>query len=488
MVKHLNAKRSLTELVMLGSLTGGVLASAPVGVNADANTPWVQVTSGEKGAGVLVNKSVVTAKWSQIEQAKALLGDPAKVGSSIDHQDSLSAYKQDARTSLTAYEHKGEQYVDGQNGLSQSTKQDLKKNLQTTLSKTLANLDQTTSVDGVQTVLTSGAYAILTGSAATTVDHNQSVSQAQSQLNQNAGSDVVNTKVDHQVDRQDTSLNQNYQQNLQANGDQAGASSNQSTDNTKNNDSTSNHRQVTPNKKDNPKSSTEELGRGIHFKDVYDLMDAATNSFSKYGDYRAVNGSTLTMTVRNPHFVKNVGTVFHENSVVFRPVADLKAPNYSNLKTGDKVNLTVDDVTTGSADSNTGEWSDFVVDYSNLQIVSQGQSQNKGQDNKQAGDSNTAGAKSADSQKGQSNSGPSQNGSGATNGNNGGQSGNQGQATGSDMGDPDNGQPGASANSPQGTVLPQTSDNHGNSWLSLVGMSLVAALAYPFKLLLKRRN
>lgn len=480
-------KSSLLTMTMLTSLTAPVLVSAGSTVMADSSQlQSVYVASGNNGLSASVGKSYTNSSRPALDRAYRALGDPGKVGASINQQTDLKQVKQTARQSLQAYGQKASDYLDDQN-LSDHAKTELQTQLKQVLTVANANLDQSKTLNQVLVALHTGAYGVLATASATTVSQAKTDTNAAQVAEKNVGDnssamatgdddkvadlmkstdadqaiDVDTTKNDNNQQLVDqyqqflTQMSQKLDQYLKANGQntnsdkngnytQSNSSSGSSSQSGQNNGNNSVFGQPGIDESNASNDNGEQPGKGKNFTSVQAMIQYLNGQHGK-DKLNSVKGATVETTIKMTHKAEgDYKTIFADNDGTLF----LSKTGYNNIKPGQKVKVTIDSVAEGSANSPLGEsvgWYDYTVTFSDLSIV------NEAGNNKQANNG-----------KGQ---GQGQNGSN-----------NAGSATPSQAGNVNGNQAGTSGNAPAGSVIPQTGQSKFNAWLSAVGISLMGLL------------
>lgn len=480
-------KSSLLTMTMLTSLTAPVLVSAGSTVMADSSQPQsVYVASGNDGLSASVGKSYTDSSRPALDRAYRALGDPGKVGASINQQTDLKQVKQTARQSLQAYGQKASDYLDDQN-LSDHAKTELQTQLKQVLTVANANLDQSKTLNQVLVALHTGAYGVLATASATTVSQAKTDTNAAQVAEKNVGDNssamatgdddkvadlMKSTDADQEIDV-DTTKNDNNQQlvdqyqqfltqmsrkldqYLKANGQNTNSDKNVNHTQSNSSSSSSSSSQSGQNNGNNSVSgqpgtdasnasndNDEQPGKGKNFTSVQAMIQYLNGQHGK-DKLNSVKGATVETTIKMTHKAEgDYKTIFADNDGTLF----LSKTGYNNIKPGQKVKVTIDSVAEGSANSPLGEsvgWYDYTVTFSDLSIV------NDAGNNKQANNGN----------------GQGQNGSN-----------NAGSSTPSQAGNANGNQAGSSGNAPAGSVIPQTGQSKFNAWLSAVGLSLMGLL------------
>lgn len=479
-------KSSLLTMTMLTSLTAPVLVSAGSTVMADSSQPQsVYVASGNNGLSASVGKSYTNSSRPALDRAYRALGDPGKVGASINQQTDLKQVKQTARQSLQAYGQKASDYLDDQN-LSDHAKTELQTQLKQVLTVANANLDQSKTLNQLVVALHTGAYGVLATASATTVSQAKTDTNAAQVAEKNVGDNssamatgdddkvadlMKSTDADQEVDV-DTTKNDNNQQlvdqyqqfltqmsqkldqYLKANGQNTDGDKNvnhtQSNSNLSSSSSQSGQNNGNNNVSGQPgtdesnasNDNGEQPGKGKNFTSVQAMIQYLNGQHGK-DKLNSVKGATVETTIKMTHKAEgDYKTIFADNDGTLF----LSKTGYNNIKPGQKVKVTIDSVAEGSANSPLGEsvgWYDYTVTFSDLSIV------NDAGNNKQANNGN----------------GQGQNGSN-----------NAGSSTPSQAGNANGNQAGSSGNAPIGSAIPQTGQSKFNAWLSAVGLSLMGLL------------
>lgn len=480
-------KSSLLTMTMLTSLTAPVLVSAGSTVMADSSQPQsVYVASGNNGLSASVGKSYTNSSRPALDRAYRALGDPGKVGASINQQTDLKQVKQTARQSLQAYGQKASDYLNDQN-LSDHAKTELQTQLKQVLTVANANLDQSKTLNQVVVALHTGAYGVLATASATTVSQAKTDTNAAQVAEKNVGDnssamatgdddkvadlmkssdadqeiDVDTTKNDNNQQLVDqyqqflTQMSQKLDQYLKANGQntnsdkngnytQSNSSSGSSSQSGQNNGNNSGSGQPGIDESNASNDNGEQPGKGKNFTSVQAMIQYLNGQHGK-DKLNSVKGATVETTIKMTHKAEgDYKTIFADNDGTLF----LSKTGYNNIKPGQKVKVTIDSVAEGSANSPLGEsvgWYDYTVTFSDLSIV------NDAGNNKQANNGNGQGQ--------------GQNGSN-----------NAGSSTPSQAGNANGNQAGASGNAPAGSVIPQTGQSKFNAWLSAVGISLMGLL------------
>ena len=479
-------KSSLVTMTMLTSLTAPVLVSTGSTVMADSSQPQsVYVASGNNGLSASVGNSYTNSSRPALDRAYRALGDPGKVGASINQQTDLKQVKQTARQSLQAYGQKASDYLDDQN-LSDRAKTELQTQLKQVLTVADANLDQAKTLNQVVVALHTGAYGVLATASATTVNQANTDTKAAQVAEKNVGDnssamatgdddkvadlmkstdadqeiDVDTTKNDNNQQLVDqyqqflTQMSQKLDQYLKANGQNTNGDKNinhtqsnsslssSSSQSGQNNGNNSVSGQPGTDVSNAGNDNGEQPGKGKNFTSVQAMIQYLNGQHGK-DKLNSVKGATVETTIKMTHKAEgDYKTIFADNDGTLF----LSKTGYNNIKPGQKVKVTIDFVAEGSANSPLGEsvgWYDYTVTFSDLSIVNE------------AGNDN------------QANNGNSQ-------GQNGGS--NAGQTTPNQYGNSNGNQAGASGNAPTGSVIPQTGQSKLNAWLSAVGISLMGLL------------
>lgn len=478
-------KSSLVTMTMLTSLTAPLLVSTGSTVMADSSQPQsIYVAGGTNGLSASVGNSYTNSSRPALDRAYRALGDPGKVGASINQQTDLKQVKQTARQSLQAYGQKASDYLNDQN-LSDHAKTELQTQLKQVLTVADANLDQSKTLNQVVVALHTGAYGVLATASATTVSQANTDTKAAQVVEKNVGDnssamatgdddkvadlmkstdadqeiDVDTTKNDNNQQLVDqyqqflTQMSQKLDQYLKANGQNINDDKN--VNHTQSNSSLSSSSQSGQNNGNNSVSGQpgtdvsnagndngEQPGKGKNFTSVQAMIQYLNGQHGK-DKLNSVKGATVETTIKMTHKAEgDYKTIFADNDGTLF----LSKTGYNNIKPGQKVKVTIDSVAEGSANSLLGEsvgWYDYTVTFSDLSIV------NDAANNKQ------------------SNSGNGQ-------GQNGGS--NAGQTTPNQYGNSNGNQAGASGNAPAGSVIPQTGQSKLNVWLSAVGITLMGLL------------
>ena len=478
-------KSSLVTMTMLTSLTAPVLVSTGSTVMADSSQPQsVYVAGGTNGLSASVGNRYTNSSRPALDRAYRALGDPGKVGASIDQQTDLKQVKQTARQSLQAYGQKASDYLDDQN-LSDHAKSELQTQLKQVLTVADANLDQSKTLNQVVVALQTGAYGVLATASATTVNQANTDAKAAQVAEKNVGDnssamatgdddkvadlmkstdadqeiDVDTTKNDNNQQLVDqyqqflTQMSQKLDQYLKANAQNTNGDKN--INHTQSNSSLSSSSQSGQNNGNNSVSGQpgtdgsnvgndngEQPGNGKNFTSVQAMIQYLNGQHGK-DKLNSVKGATVETTIKMTHKAEgDYKTIFADNDGTLF----LSKTGYNNIKPGQKVKVTIDSVAEGSANSPLGEsvgWYDYTVTFSDLSIV------NDAGNNKQANNGN----------------GQGQNGSN-----------NAGSSTPSQAGNANGNQAGASGNAPAGSVIPQTGQSKLNAWLSAVGIGLMGLL------------
>ena len=478
-------KSSLVTMTMLTSLTAPLLVSTGSTVMADSSQPQsIYVAGGTNGLSASVGNSYTNSSRPALDRAYRALGDPGKVGASINQQTDLKQVKQTARQSLQAYGQKASDYLNDQN-LSDHAKTELQTQLKQVLTVADANLDQSKTLNQVVVALHTGAYGVLATASATTVSQANTDTKAAQVVEKNVGDnssamatgdddkvadlmkstdadqeiDVDTTKNDNNQQLVDqyqqflTQMSQKLDQYLKANGQNINDDKN--VNHTQSNSSLSSSSQSGQNNGNNSVSGQpgtdvsnagndngEQPGKGKNFTSVQAMIQYLNCQHGK-DKLNSVKGATVETTIKMTHKAEgDYKTIFADNDGTLF----LSKTGYNNIKPGQKVKVTIDSVAEGSANSLLGEsvgWYDYTVTFSDLSIV------NDAANNKQ------------------SNSGNGQ-------GQNGGS--NAGQTTPNQYGNSNGNQAGASGNAPAGSVIPQTGQSKLNVWLSAVGITLMGLL------------
>lgn len=482
-------KSSLVTMTMLTSLTAPVLVSMGSTVMADSSQPQsVYVASGNNGLSASVGKSYTNSSRPALDRAYRALGDPGKVGASINQQTDLKQVKQAARQSLQAYGQKASDYLDDQN-LSDHAKTELQTQLKQVLTVANANLDQSKTLNQVVVALHTGAYGVLATASATTVSQAKTDTNAAQVVEKNVGDNssamaigddekvadlMKSTDADQEIDV-DTTQNDNNQQlvdqyqqfltqmsqkldqYLKANGQNTNgdkninhtqsnsslsSSSSSSSQSVQNNGKNSVSGQPGTDGSNAGNDNGEQPGKGKDFTSVQAMIQYLNGQHGK-DKLNSVKGATVETTIKMTHKAEgDYKTIFADNDGTLF----LSKTGYNNIKPGQKVKVMIDSVAEGSANSPLGEsvgWYDYTVTFSDLSIV------NDAANNKQANNGN----------------GQGQNGGS-----------NAGQTTPNQYGNSNGNQAGASGNAPAGSVIPQTGQSKLNAWLSAVGISLMGLL------------
>ena len=478
-------KSSLVTMTMLTSLTAPVLVSTGSTVMADSSQPQsVYVASGNNGFSASVGNSYTNSSRPALDRAYRALGDPGKVGASINQQTDLKQVKQTARQSLQAYGQKAIDYLDDQN-LSDRAKTELQTQLKQVLTVADANLDQAKTLNQVVVALHTGAYGVLATASATTVNQANTDTKAAQVAEKNVGDNssvmatgdddkvadlMKSTDADHEIDV-DTTQNDNNQQlvdqyqqfltqmsqkldqYLKSNGQNTNGDNN--INHTQSNSSLSSSSQSGQNNGNNSVSGQpgtdvsnvgndngEQPGKGKNFTSVQAMIQYLNGQHGK-DKLNSVKGATVETTIKMTHKAEgDYKTIFADNDGTLF----LSKTGYNNIKPGQKVKVTIDSVAEGSANSPLGEsvgWYDYTVTFSDLSIV------NEAGNDKQANNGNSQG----------------QNGGS-----------NAGQTTPNQYDNSNGNQAGTSGNAPAGSVIPQTGQSKLNAWLSAVGISLMGLL------------
>ena len=479
-------KSSLVTMTMLTSLTAPVLVSMGSTVMADSSQPQsVYVAGGTNGLSASVGNSYTNSSRPALDRAYRALGDPGKVGASINQQTDLKQVKQTARQSLQAYGQKASDYLADQN-LSDHAKTELQTQLKQVLTVADANLDQSKTLNQVAVALHTGAYGVLATASATTVSQANTDTKAAQVVEKNVGDNssamatgddekvadlMKSTDADQEIDV-DTTQNDNNQQlvdqyqqfltqmsqkldqYLKANGQNTNGDKN--INHTQSNSSlSSSSSQSGQNNGNNSVSGQpgtdgsnvgndngEQPGKGKNFTSVQAMIQYLNGQHGK-DKLNSVKGATVETTIKMTHKAEgDYKTIFADNDGTLF----LSKTGYNNIKPGQKVKVTIDSVAEGSANSPLGEsvgWYDYTVTFSDLSIV------NEAGIDKQANNGNSQG----------------QNGGS-----------NAGQTTPNQYGNSNGNQAGASGNAPAGSVIPQTGQSKLNVWLSVVGISLMGLL------------
>lgn len=479
-------KSSLVTMTMLTSLTAPVLVSTGSTVMADSSQPQsVYVAGGTNGLSASVGNSYTNSSRPALDRAYRALGDPGKVGASINQQTDLKQVKQTARQSLQAYGQKASDYLADQN-LSDHAKTELQTQLKQVLTVADANLDQSKTLNQVVVALHTGAYGVLATASATTVSQANTDTNAAQVAEKNVGDNssamaigdddkvtdlMKSTDADQEIDV-DTTKNDNNQQlvnqyqqfltqmsqkldqYLKANGQNTNGDKN--INHTQSNSSlSSSSSQSGQNNGNNSVSGQpgtdgsnvgndngEQPGKGKNFTSVQAMIQYLNGQHGK-DKLNSVKGATVETTIKMTHKAEgDYKTIFADNDGTLF----LSKTGYNNIKPGQKVKVTIDSVAEGSANSPLGEsvgWYDYTVTFSDLSIV------NEAGIDKQANNGNSQG----------------QNGGS-----------NAGQTTPNQYGNSNGNQAGASGNAPAGSVIPQTGQSKLNAWLSAVGISLMGLL------------
>ena len=479
-------KSSLVTMTMLTSLTAPVLVSMGSTVMADSSQPQsVYVAGGTNGLSASVGNSYTNSSRPALDRAYRALGDPGKVGASINQQTDLKQVKQTARQSLQAYGQKASDYLADQN-LSDHAKTELQTQLKQVLTVADANLDQSKTLNQVAVALHTGAYGVLATASATTVSQANTDTKAAQVVEKNVGDNssamatgddekvadlMKSTDADQEIDV-DTTQNDNNQQlvdqyqqfltQMSQKLDQYLKSNGQNTNGDKNINHTqsnsslsSSSSQSGQNNGNNSVSGQpgtdgsnvgndngEQPGKGKNFTSVQAMIQYLNGQHGK-DKLNSVKGATVETTIKMTHKAEgDYKTIFADNDGTLF----LSKTGYNNIKPGQKVKVTIDSVAEGSANSPLGEsvgWYDYTVTFSDLSIV------NEAGTDKQANNGNSQG----------------QNGGS-----------NAGQTTPNQYGNSNGNQAGASGNAPAGSVIPQTGQSKLNVWLSVVGISLMGLL------------
>lgn len=477
-------RSSLVSLTMLTSLSGPVLVSFGSTALADSNgNQSVYVVSGDNGLSASVGSNYTNSSRPALDRAYRALGDPSKVGDSINQQTDLKQIKQTARQSLSAYGQKANDYLNDQN-LSDHVKAQLQSQLKQVLTIADSNLDQAKSLGQIEVALHTGAYGVLATASATTVSQaksdinaaqvaesaagNHSLAMATSNDQKDATGLIQASKPDQSIDTDNTDNQSNdqitkaYQQflnqmsqkldqylsdnnsnNNNSNSNRAGSSSSSSsigqsdtgTDN-QSGDQTENSNSLDDN--------GEQPGKGKNFDSVQSMIQYL-NSQHGSNKLNSVRGATVETTIKMTHKAEgDYKTIFADNDGTLF----LSKTGYNNIKPRQKVKVTIDSVSEGSANSPLGEsvgWYDYTVTFSDLNIINESVNGNKQ----------------------------------SVNGNNGGQAGNnsgnvpgQNGQSGNNVGS----QTGNNGNAPTGSTIPQTGQSKFNSWISGLGLSLAGLL------------
>lgn len=479
-------KSSLVTMTMLTSLTAPVLVSMGSTVMADSSQPQsVYVAGGTNGLSASVGNSYTNSSRPALDRAYRALGDPGKVGASINQQTDLKQVKQTARQSLQAYGQKASDYLADQN-LSDHAKTELQTQLKQVLTVADANLDQSKTLNQVAVALHTGAYGVLATASATTVSQANTDTKAAQVVEKNVGDNssamaigddekvadlMKSTDADQEIDV-DTTQNDNNQQlvdqyqqfltqmsqkldqYLKANGQNTNGDKNINHTQSNSSLSSSSSQSVQNNGKNSVSGQPgtdgsnagndngEQPGKGKDFTSVQAMIQYLNGQHGK-DKLNSVKGATVETTIKMTHKAEgDYKTIFADNDGTLF----LSKTGYNNIKPGQKVKVMIDSVAEGSANSPLGEsvgWYDYTVTFSDLSIV------NDAANNKQANNGN----------------GQGQNGGS-----------NAGQTTPNQYGNSNGNQAGASGNAPAGSVIPQTGQSKLNAWLSAVGISLMGLL------------
>lgn len=472
-------RSSLVSLTMLASLSGSVLVSFGSTALADSNVNQaVYVVSGDNGLSASVGNNYTNSSRPALDRAYRALGDPSKVGNSINRQTDLKQIKQMARQSLSAYGQKANDYLNDQN-LSDHAKVQLQSQLKQVLTVADSNLDQAKSLDQIEVALHTGAYGVLATASATTVSQAKSDTNAAQIAESSAGdhsSAMVTSNdqkdatsliqasnpdqsmdadnIDNQSNDQITKeyqqfLNQmsqkldQYLNNNDSSSNRAGSSSSSSSIG-QNNTGTVNQSGDQTENINSSDDNGDQPGKGKNFDSVQSMIQYL-NSQHGSNKLNSVRGATVETTIKMTHkgegdyktiFADNDGTLF------------LSKTGYNNIKPGQKVKATIDSVSEGSANSPLGEsvgWYDYTVTFSDLNIVNESANGTK-----------------------QSSNGNNVDQAGNNGSNVSGQNGQSGNNVGSQIGN--------NGNAPTGSTIPQTSQSKFNSWISGLGVSLAGLL------------
>lgn len=479
-------KSSLVTMTILTSLTAPVLVSTGSTVMADSSQPQsVYVAGGTNGLSASVGNSYTNSSRPALDRAYRALGDPGKVGASINQQTDLKQVKQTARQSLQAYGQKASDYLADQN-LSDHAKIELQTQLKQVLTVANANLDQSKTLNQVVVALHTGAYGVLATASATTVNQANTDTKAAQVAEKNVGDnssamaigdddkvadlmkstdadqeiDVDTTKNDNNQQLVDqyqqflTQMSQKLDQYLKANGQNTNgdkninhtqsnsSSSSSSSQSGQNNGNNSVSGQPGTDESNAGNDNGEQPGKGKNFTSVQAMIQYLNGQHGK-DKLNSVKGATVETTIKMTHKAEgDYKTIFADNDGTLF----LSKTGYNNIKPGQKVKVTIDSVAEGSANSPLGEsvgWYDYTVTFSDLSIV------NEVGNDKQANNGNSQG----------------QNGGS-----------NAGQTTPNQYGNSNGNQAGASGNAPAGSVIPQTGQSKLNVWLSAVGITLMGLL------------
>lgn len=464
-------RSSLVSLTMLASLSGPVLVSFGSTALADSNVNQaVYVVSGDNGLSASVGSNYTNSSRPALDRAYRALGDPSKVGDSINQQTDLKQIKQTARQSLSAYGQKANDYLTDQN-LSDHAKSQLQSQLKQVLTIADINLDQAKSLGQIEVALHTGAYGVLATASATTVSQAKSDTNA-SQIAESAVGDhssamatsndqkdstslIQASKPDQSIDTDNTDNQSNdqitkeYQQFLDqmsqklhqylsdnnsnnSNSNCAGSSSSSSSIG-QNNTGTVNQSGDQTENSNSSDDNGDQPGKGKNFDSVQSMIQYL-NSQHGSNKLNSVRGATVETTIKMTHKAEgDYKTIFADNDGTLF----LSKTGYNNIKPGQKVKVTIDSVSEGSANSPLGEsvgWYDYTVTFSDLNIVNESANSNKK----------------------------------SVNGNNSGNVPGQNDHSGNNVG----GQTGNNGNAPAGSTIPQTGQSKFNFWISGLGLSL----------------
>ena len=466
-------RSSLISLTMLASLSGPVLVSFGSTALADSNVNQaVYVVSGDNGLSASVGSNYTNSSRPALDRAYRALGDPSKVGDSINQQTDLKQIKQTARQSLSAYGQKANDYLNDQN-LSDHAKAQLQSQLKQVLTIADSNLDQAKLLGQIEVALHTGAYGVLATASATTVSQaksdtnaaqvaesvagNHSSAMATSNDQKDATGLIQASKPDQSIDTDNTDNQSNdqitkeYQQflnqmsqkldqylsdNNSNNSNRAGSSSSSSSIGQSNTGTDNQSGDQTENSNSSDDNG-EQPGKGKNFDSVQSMIQYL-NSQHGSNKLNSVRGATVETTIKMTHKAEgDYKTIFADNDGTLF----LSKTGYNNIKPGQKVKVTIDSVSEGSANSPLGEsvgWYDYTVTFSDLNIINESVNGNKQ----------------------------------SVNGNNGGNVPGQNGQLGNNVGS----QTGNNGNAPTGSTIPQTGQSKFNSWISGLGLSLAGLL------------
>ena len=474
-------RSSLVSLTMLASLSGQVLVSFGSTALADSNVNQaVYVVSGDNGLSASVGSNYTNSSRPALDRAYRALGDPSKVGESINQQTDLKQIKQTARQSLSAYGQKANDYLTDQN-LSDHAKSQLQSQLKQVLTIADSNLDQAKSLGQIEVALHAGAYGVLATASATTVsqaksdtnasqiaesavgDHSSAMATSNDQKDstsliqaskpdQSMDVDNINNQSNDQITKAyQQFLNQmsqklyQYLNNNDSSSNRAGSSSSSSSIG-QNNTGTVNQSGDQTENSNSSDDNGDQPGKGKNFDSVQSMIQYL-NSQHGSNKLNSVRGATVETTIKMTHKAEgDYKTIFADNDGTLF----LSKTGYNNIKPGQKVKATIDSVSEGSANSPLGEsvgWYDYTVIFSDLNIVNE-----SGDGNKQSVNGNNVDQA----------------------GNNGGNAPGQNGQLGNNAG----GQIGNNGNAPTGSTIPQTGQSKLNSWISGLGLSLAGLLGF----------